>query len=226
MPNPFDTSFIPQQPLLKVEGTSQRKEPLNIALIVAIIIFIATAITGGGLYYWKTQVMKKVEAKGIELKEAEKYFRAQDIDMFKHLQVSLDTAKRLVDEHTIFSVVFDLIEERAAQNIALTGLGYSQEVDGTVVTLSGQSPSYAALYFQIDTWRKVQPMVKSVTLSTFTLQDTSGVVDFTVKVVIDPMYLRSTSVLQAQTKEQFNAPASEFTAPVVPGLGTNTPPRI
>lgn len=223
MPNPFETSFIPQQPLLKVEGASQRREPINVALIVAVIIFCVTALIGGGLYYWKLQVIKQVEAKGFELQEAEKYFRVEDIDMYKHLQVSLDTAKRLVDEHVIFSVVFDLIEERAAQNIALTSLNYKQEAEGTLVLLAGQSPSYAALYFQIEAWRKMTPVVKKVELASFTLQETTGLVEFSAKVLVDSAYLHSASVLQAQAKEQFNAPAASFVPPALQEMATNTP---
>ena len=213
MPNPFETSFIPQQPLLKVEGVAKRREPLNIALVLSIVVFVVTALVGGGLYYWKKQVLETVNLKALELEDAEKEFNIEDINHFKHLQVSLETAKRLVDDHAIFSVVFDLVEERTAKNIGLTSLSYASEGKTVDVVLSGQAPSYAALYFQIDVWKQMAPVVNGVELTAFALQDDTGVVDFTAKVMLDPNYIKNAQVIIAQERKQAAAASEASSLP-------------
>ena len=226
MPNPLETSFIPKQPLLKVEGTSKRSEPINVALIAALIVFFVTLSVAGGLMLWKNKVVKTVEAKGVELQDAEKNFNIDDINMYKHLQTSLETAKRLVDNHTIFSVAFDLIEEQTAKNIALTSLGFSQSPQGVSITLEGNAPSYGALYFQVASWKKMTPVVKSVDLSSFTLDEMSGIVGFSTKILIDESYLQSAQVIKAQEREQINTPppvAAPDVTPPLEGAPANAP---
>ncbi len=200
MANPLETSFIPQQPLLKAEGTSARREPLNTAMVISLIIFFVAVAVTGGMYYWRSVVVKTVEEKKLALQEAESQFSIDQVRYYERLQVSLDTAKKLVDEHTIFSVVFDLIERNIAQNIGLTGLQYANDLQkGTVVTLKGQAPSYAALYFQIEQWKKTET-VTAVELEDFLLDDTTGVVNFSAMLSVDPASLRQTTVLVAEER--------------------------
>lgn len=201
MANPLETSFIPQQPLLKAEGTSARREPLNTAMVISLILFFVTVAVTGGMYYWRSVIVETVEGKKLELQDAESQFSIEQVRYYERLQVSLDTAKKLVDEHTIFSTVFDLIERRIAQNIGLTGLQYVNDLQkGTLVTLKGQAPSYAALYFQIEQWKKTET-VTAVELEDFLLDDTTGIVNFTATLSVDPTSLRQVTVLAAEERK-------------------------
>lgn len=201
MPNPLETSFIPQQPLLKAEGTSARREPLNTAMVISLIIFFVTVAVTGGMYYWRSVIVETVEEKKLELQDAESQFSIDQVRYYERLQVALDTAKKLVDEHTIFSVVFDLIERRVAQNIGLTGLQYAIDPEkGTLVTLKGQAPSYAALYFQIEEWKKTET-VTAVELEDFLLDDTTGIINFTATLSVEPASLRQSTVLVAEERK-------------------------
>lgn len=224
MPNTFETSFIPKQPLLKIEGNSQRRESVNVALVVSLIIFFVTASVAGGLYFWKGKVFETVRERAVELKDAEKNFNIDDINTYKRLQISLDTAKRLVDEHTIFSVAFNIIEDQTAKNIALTSLTYGQEPLGVSLVLSGQAPSYSALYFQVNSWKNMNPLVKMVELTSFVLDEKSGVVTFSVKIILEGSYFRSAQVIQAGEKEQLNTQPSALISAPVPTTASSTVP--
>jgi hypothetical protein len=95
MANSFDTSFIPQQPLLKVEGSSRPAEPVNLALVFAFIIFFATLIVLGGVYFYKTSVETRVLASETILKEKEASLRVEEIDRYKAFSDRLMVAKKL-----------------------------------------------------------------------------------------------------------------------------------
>ncbi len=201
MANPLETSFIPQQPLLKAEGTSARREPLNTAMVVSLVVFFVTLAVTGGMYYWRSVIVDTVEERKLALQDAESQFSIEQVRYYERLQVALDTAKKLVDEHTIFSTVFDLIERRVAQNIGLTGLQYAMDPQkGTLVTLKGQAPTYAALYFQIEQWKSTET-VTAVELEDFLLDDTTGIVNFTATLSVDPASLHNAKVLVAEERK-------------------------
>jgi hypothetical protein len=213
MSNPIQTSFIPQQPLLRVEGGPVRHEPLNIPLVVSLLVFFVTILVGAGFYYWKGQVADEILAKKLALQEAEKQFSIDQVRYYERLQVSLDTAKKLVDDHTIFTGVFDLIEARVAKNIGLTALSYDvDKTKGVVVTLGGAAPSYSALYFQIGEWKKTET-VTQVKLEDFSLDETSGVVAFSASLALDPASLRSAQVLIERERALQDAAAVAAVSP-------------
>lgn len=210
MASQFETSFVPQQPLLKVEGMTQRpNKPLNIPLVIALIVFFVTLATSAGVYFYKEQTIKQVAAKGEQLKAAEQLFSVDKVNEYKNLQIKLTAAKALVDSHLIFSVIFDLIETKAAENIGLTSLGFGQDALDTSLTLTGQAPSYEAVYFQVQKWRESKPVVKNVEVTSLSLEQTSGIVSFGVKMTLDPSVFSNKTVLAARgasTKVTTTAP--------------------
>ena len=213
MVNQFDTSFIPQQPLLKIEGASGRRETINFALIIALIIFFTSIAVTAGLYVYRLQVDKRVLADEQALDAAEKYFSIDEINTYKRADVRLSVAKELVDNHTISSVVLDLLENSTAQNVGLTSFSFGKGDAGISISLLGQAPSYSGVYFQAESWRAMQPMIKSVEVSSMNLDDKTGIVAFGVSMNIDPQYLEFARVLAAQKRVQ--AGAAEVSLPQV-----------
>ena len=120
MANNFDTSFIPQQPLLKVEGVKRRNEPVNFALVLALVIFVVALVVAGGTYFYKTSIDREVLEKAQALEEAEKSLAINDIELYKRVDTRLSAAKSLLAGHNVFLIILDLLEESAAQNIGLT----------------------------------------------------------------------------------------------------------
>lgn len=219
MANQFETSFVPQQPLLKVEGGQRSREPLNLSLIVALVVFFVTLAVAGGAYFYKQQVDKQVVQKGIELKAAEQLFDTSKISTYKDLQVKLTTAKSLVDSHTIFSLIFDLIETKAATNIGLTSLVFGQEANDMSLILNGQAPSYEAVYYQVQKWRESKPVIKGVDVTSLQLEEATGIVTFGVHITIDPKTIGYARMLAAT-----NAAKAEAAVDATPSVFTETAP--
>ncbi len=227
MANLPETSFMPQQPLLRVEGGSRRSEPINLALVVAIIVFFVTLSVAGGMYFYKAKLDMEVLAKGQQLADQEKKFNVDEITVYKNLQSSLEAAKKLVDSHTIFSVILDTIESHAAENVGLTAFDYKKEDTGIRLAVSGQAPGYAAVYFQVLEWRKT-PHVKKVDVTSLALDERTSVVAFSATIDIDSSYLDYAQVLQEQLQKQVqaqndpivSAPNSNLPKPPTAAVGT------
>lgn len=200
MPNPFETSFVPQQPLLKVEAASRPREPLNVPLVISLVVFFVSLAVAGGAYLYRDSVNKQVVSKGEQLTAAEKLFDIEKINIYKNLQVTLTTAKSLVDNHTIFSLMLDFLEARTAENIGLTSLNFSQSDGPTFLSVTGQAPTYEAAYFQIEKWRESRPIVKNLDVASIALEETSGIINFAVKMEIDPQTLGYARMLAASAR--------------------------
>lgn len=198
MDKSFETSFMPQQPLLRVEGVSRRREPVNIAMILALVIFFVTLAVCGGMYFYKLQVDKRVHARAVELEEAEKLLDIDEIELYKKIDMRIDTAKNLLENHTVFTVILNLLEESSAQNIGLTSLGYSGDKKSFSLMVGGQAASYGAVYFQANAWRAMAPLVQSVSIESLNLDDTSGVVSFNARFIINPDMTKYTRLLESE----------------------------
>ncbi len=202
MANLLNTSFVPQQPLLRVESASARPHAVNFALLLSLVLFFVALAVGGGVYFYHGKIQDRLDQRTAELSAIEATFNLDEIASYKKLQTSLSSAKALVEEHVIFSVVFRMIEERIAQNIGLTALGYgiSSDTGNVILTLSGQAPGYTAVYFQAEQFRATGPHIKKVDVGALSLDNTTGIVDFSFTIEIDTKFVQSAVVLR-QAKE-------------------------
>lgn len=209
MANQFETSFIPQQPLLKVEGVARRKEALNFSVIFSIIILIASGVIAGGLYFYRAQVNNRVYQAQKDLAEAEKYFSIDEINKYQKANTRLGIVKTLVHRHTINSVILDFLERSTAVNVGLISFSSTKDSAGYHVALNGQAPSYSAVYFQVEKWRAMQPTVLGITMGTLGLDEENGIVTFSLVLDIDPSYLEFSSVLERSGVVPASAPEAE-----------------
>jgi hypothetical protein len=214
MNNSLDTSFIPQQPLLKVEGYSQRQEPVNIVLVLAFVIFFSTLAIAVGMYFYKTSLVRGVVALEKQLESKESILKTDDIERFKAIDTRLAVVKQLLENHSAFSTILTLLEKITAQDVGLTALSYGVDsTDGSIeLTLGGQAPSYSAVYAQVEAWRGMSSILKDVKVGTPTLSSESSVVTFDANLTIDPAYVKYARALKdgnsAQTTPEIETPAA------------------
>lgn len=220
MNNSLDTSFIPQQPLLKVEGYTQRQEPVNIVLVLAFVIFFSALAIAVGMYFYKTSLVRNVLALEKQLESKESILKTADIDRFKAIDTRLGVVKQLLENHSAFSTVLTLLEKITAQDVGLTTLSYAVHgTDGSIkLTLSGQAPSYSAVYAQVEAWRGMSSILKDVEVGMPTLAAESSVVNFGATLTIDPAYVKYTRALsdghitaqETETKVVSDSPATDI----------------
>ena len=199
MQNSFDTSFIPQQPLLRVEGVERSREPLNFALVLSFIVFFVSLITAGGIYLYQRQIDARIVEKSAQLAALEKTLNSDEINVYKRVDLRISTARALLRDHGVFSLVLDFLENETAKDIGLTSLSYTTNKDNNVeVHIRGVGPSFQSVYFQSETWKAASPFVIEMDIDSVNLSDTTGVVDFDATIVIDPAYLKYKKLLETE----------------------------
>ncbi len=221
MQNSFDTSFIPQQPLLKVEGFDRRRKSLNLALILSIVAFFVVLVVSGGVYYYHGQVEKEVRDLSVQLQEKEAILNVDEIKRLKDVDLRIVAAQKLLRNHTVFTIVLDFLEQGTLQNVGLTSLSYS----GSVLTLNAVSPSYQAVYLQGETWRAMKPLVEDAEVSNVVLIENDGIVTFSAKITLNRNLARYEKFIQALPRptvsalgavEEGQEEPSELTSPATP----------
>ena len=219
MDNSFDTSFIPQQPLLKVEGSLRRKEPVNIALILGFVILFVSLAVLGGVYFYKVREDKRVLGLEKELQSKEASLKVEDIDRYKAIDARLTIAKQLLQSHTAFSLILDLVEKITAQNIGWTSLSYATDnTSGSIkLSLNGEAPSYSAVYVQAESWRAMPTILKEVNVSMPRLMPESSAVLFGANLVIDLSYVKYAHLINgANQADQTSTPSEGTTSAQLP----------
>lgn len=192
MANSFDTSFIPQQPLLKVEDSSRRRESVDVILAASFVIFFVVLVVWGGMYFYKAGVDRRVLAIEKELESKEASLKPDEIDRYKVIDERLNVAGKLLRGHVAFSAILTLLEKITAQNIGWTTFSYvTDDTNGSEsLNLTGQAQSYSAVYAQVEAWRNMRKILKEVRVGTPLLNSASGVVTFEATLVIDPSYIK------------------------------------
>lgn len=228
MDNSFDTSFIPQQPLLKVEGSPRHIAPVNIALVFALIIFFVTLLVWGGMYFYKTNIDRRVLASEKELESKEASLKTDEIDRYKAIDERLAIAKELLQNHAAFSTILTLLEKITAQNIGWTALSYATDnADGSIrINLTGQAPNYSAVYAEAEAWRSMPETLKKVEVGMPQLNPVSGIVTFVATLTIDPGYIKYARLVKEKEAMKSAAPTGTG-APASAGtiVPANTSPK-
>ncbi|KKU78056.1 MAG: hypothetical protein UY04_C0047G0005 [Parcubacteria group bacterium GW2011_GWA2_47_7] len=179
MQNSFNTSFIPQQPLLKVEGFDRGKEPINLAMIIALVSFFVVLVVAGGVYYYHNQKELEIVKLSQELEGKEKLLDIVQIDYYRDVNLRMNAAQQMLNQHKVFALLFDFLEMNTVQNIELSTLEYKfDSKKGATIKLSALAPSYQAVFFQSESWREMKSVVDAVEISDIALAEDSGIVSF------------------------------------------------
>ena len=198
MQNSFDTSFIPQQPLLKVAGFDRRRESLNLAIVLSLGAFFIVLFVAVGVYFFHRKVVGEVLALAVELEDKEKLIDIYEIDRLKSVDLRIVAAKNLLQDHTVFTIILNFLEAGTLKNIGITSLSYANSPGGSIVSLVAEAPTYEAVYSQGETWRSMKPLVEKVDISSVVLAEATGVVTFITKITINHGLTRYAEFLKSE----------------------------
>lgn len=181
--NPFDTSFIPEQPKVIVDGArGGAGKPVNIALLLALVVFFASIATAGAVYFYRISIEKRITQKQVELADKEKNINLDAIHELDHVNRRLSLAKRMLDEHTALSPVLDFLQAHTLKNVGYSSFSLSTKGASTTLSFDAVAPDYNAVYVQEAEFRK-QQYVKGVVEDAVALDEANGAINF--KLLID-----------------------------------------
>ena len=201
MQNSFDTSFIPQQPLLRVEGVEKRKEPVNFALMLAFVVFFVSLVVAGGVFLYDRKVDERILAKQNELEALESSLDSAKIDEYKQVDTRIAVARALLRDHAVFSVVLDFLEQYTPKDIGFLTMDYLvNEKDEVELKLRGVGPNFQSVYFQLRVWQESMKgqgsIITSARVGEVTTDETTGVVSFDSVIMLTPPQLRYAKYLE------------------------------
>ena len=192
MDKKFDTAFIPQQPLLKVEGNLRLREQINLPLIIGFVCVFISVVVYGGVYFYKSSVDRRITTLEKELESKEESLQISEIDRYKSVDTRIGLAKQLLQGHAAFSSMLGIIEKVTAENIGWTALSYAPDEESKLikVNLTGQALDYSAVYVQAEAWRGMPEVLRRVEVGLPVLNPEDGTVSFGATLTIDPALLK------------------------------------
>lgn len=200
--NPFDTSFIPQRPAVRVEPAFRPRVEFNLAMVIALALILGVLAASGGMYYWRVTVEKR-----IAIKEADLAAKANKINMpalleLQRVEARLSAGKRLLLDHTAFSAFLDFLEEKSLFSVGVEEVEYLVNEGNPTVNVSYIAPNYAAVYLQERTFRD-SSFVRDASIHDMNIEPLLGHVRFRIKATLTSDAIKYVELL----KRRENAPS-------------------
>lgn len=170
--NSQGTSFIPQRPTGgKIKSRGVRK--IYLLAMIAYILFFATVLAAGGVFFFKLAVEKDLAAQQKNLATEKSKFNQSDIVNVIEMNKRLTMAKDRMDKHISVLSILEALEHSAIQTVNFDSFDYKRPNDAApVVTFSGTSDTFDSLLFQREVLQS-NPILASAAFSGITL----GIVD-------------------------------------------------
>ncbi len=169
----LQTSFIPKKPLI---DTKRRSSSRNIFSIIGWFVFIIALLISAGVYaysYYLTGTITKMNA---DLNQKVNSFDNSSVDQLASLDSRIETAKNILNSHTIVSKLFDLIGQSTLKSVQFKSFSYTSPESGkaAVITLNGKAPDFSSVALQSDTFSK-ESYLKNQIFSDLALDKDGGV---------------------------------------------------
>lgn len=149
----FQTSFIPKKPVLTpVSGAMPRIAPQtrSVFMSLAVLLFVLALLSVAGAYGWKYYLTQAQDDFKLDLANREKQFNIDQIEQLKQINVQIDTAKDLVNNHISASELFNIVSRFTIEKVRFSSLQLSIDKSSITVDLKGEGTSLSALAFQSD----------------------------------------------------------------------------
>lgn len=174
------TSFIPKKPLV---GES-RSGGGGIAMLLAVLIFIASLLSAGGAFAYGAYLDRAIESKKESLKTAEGAFDIRSIQDLERLDVRLEEAEHLIQNHVAPSGLFTFLSSATLERVQFTSLSLEVSAEGAGhITMAGVADSFSSLALQSDQF-SVAKVLRNVIFSGIAT-DSTGRVIFSVSADVD-----------------------------------------
>lgn len=164
---------------------SRGHEMVSLFFVISVIIFIITLIAALAVFSYKKILIERIATMNAELSSAKNAFEPDLIDMLRKFSNRVEVAKKVVDNHSVLSPVFDLLENQTLVGITFDNFKYeSRDGAASLLSMSGQSKNFNSVALQSDIFGR-EKMIKNPVFSDLNL-DQSGNVVFKFSASLDP----------------------------------------
>ncbi len=191
MEQQFQTSFIPKKPL--AEDRIIKPRSVGVFSFLATIIFIASIVAGGGVYFYEILLTKQVASSADSLKRAQDAFEPTVINDLVALNKRLNSANDILNHHIAVTPIFKTLGDTTLKSIQYTKFDYSipKGTSNILIKMSGKAPSYQSIAIQADNFGQNKYLIDPV-FSNLNLDD-KGSVNFDLTFSVDPSFVSYSS---------------------------------
>jgi hypothetical protein len=194
----FQTSFIPQKPIIKERVVSTR--PIGVLLIASLFILFTVLLATGGLYFYKGIITKDIANMENTLNLAENRFEPSKIAELQVLDKRLRASTKILSKHITITPIFSALEQLTMKTVRYTKFSYDLGTDKNItvsVKMSGQAIGYRSIALQSDLLAQNKNLIDPI-FSNLTL-DNSGQVLFDLEFSVDPAFVNYQQTLLTQS---------------------------
>lgn len=185
----FQTSFIPKRAL--AEDRVERPKSVSIFLFLATIIFIASIIGAGFVYFYRASLTSQVAQMKTDLQKAERAFEGDIIRELQQTDKRISAANAVLSNHISVSPIFQELQDATLKSIQFTKFAYTITGSGTTakitVQMSGKSKSYTAIALESAKLAE-NKYIKEPVFSNLAPND-QGIVLFDLTFSVDPQFV-------------------------------------
>lgn len=228
MDTEFQTSFVPKKTIVEREPVRVKSSLSGVVNVVALVIFIASILTAGGAYFYRSSLEDKVAQYKVSLERARNAFEPALITELQVLDKRMKAATEILQNHIAVSPIFELLGEITLPTVRYSDFSYeyNQENPNLVdIQMSGEAKGYNYIALQADLFGS-DKFIKNPIFSDFAL-DQQGNVDFTLTFSVDKSLVLYESFLERQESlgglgENLNQPLEGEGQPL-PGAAQDMP---
>lgn len=186
------TSFIPKKPLV-----GESRGGGGLAMLVAFLLFAVSLAGAGGVLAYSAYLDRAIADKKISLEKAEGAFNVRSIQDLTRLDVRLEQAEQLIQNHVAPSGLFSFLSSATLERVQFTSLSLEINADGSGhLTLRGTADSFSSLALQSDQFG-VSKVLRNVIFSDIST-DANARVTFLVSADVDHTLLSYAQQAAAQ----------------------------
>jgi len=211
MEQQFQTSFIPKKPLTEEPVTQSR--PVSLFAFLATILFVASLLIGGGVYFYKSFLTKQSAELESSLATARASFEPKLVADLSRLDKRINIGNDILSTHVTVSPIFELFQNITIQTIRFTKFNYAYlndagtEVNVKMSGLSTPAGGYTAIANQSDILNK-NKYIKNAVFSNLTLDD-KGNIAFDLMFSVDPKFVLYSELVSGENNFEVSVPQTD-----------------
>lgn len=194
----FETSFIPKKPIVRDE--QKVKRPVGLLTVISVLIFGTMVLSGGGLYFYKNDLEKKIAGKQEDIRIAKNQFETERIQLLETLGRRLSSARTILDKHIALTPIFEELSKITRKQVSYTEFDYDfdQEKGGDIlVHLKGVAKGYREVALQADLFSQNKNFKEPI-FSNLSLDEQGGVI-FDLEFLVDPVFVDYHQMLERES---------------------------
>jgi hypothetical protein len=199
MDKEFQTSFVPKKTIQEREPKRSGGSFGGIINLLALIVFIASLVGAGGVYFYRSSLESTIEGYKESLARARAAFEPTLITKLQVLDKRMRAATGILGKHIAVSPIFSLLGETTLPTVRYSDFAYEfnkQNVNLVDIKITGQAKGYNQIALQADLFAQ-NKFIKNPIFSNFTL-DQQGNIAFNLTFSVDKSLVVYESFLERQ----------------------------